>query len=179
MGKLEDLVKAAKNGNEEAMLEIVDMFQPIIRKYTRLIGGDEDSSSDLVLALIELIYGIQLDKLKTVNDYVLISYISKSLHHKYIQLSRKSCSVVEHEMLCENDSEYEFTTVCLVASSFTKRIELDDFLKKTLTPKELLCVQLIVIHGYTATEVARELGITKQAVNQCKNRALKKLKGMI
>lgn len=41
------------------------------------------------------------------------------------------------------------------------------------------CVQLIVLQGHTATEVSEKLGITKQAVNQCKNRALKKLRNRL
>lgn len=37
----------------------------------------------------------------------------------------------------------------------------------------------IVLQGHTATEVSEKLGITKQAVNQCKNRALKKLRNRL
>lgn len=45
--------------------------------------------------------------------------------------------------------------------------------------EERFCVQLIVLQGHTATEVSEKLGITKQAVNQCKNRALKKLRNRL
>lgn len=49
-------------------------------------------------------------------------------------------------------------------------------MKTTLTEREKLCVQRIVIEGWTAEALASALGITKQAVNQCKKRALEKLK---
>lgn len=73
MGKLEDLIKKAKNYDDVAMLEIVDMFQPVVRKYSRMMNHDEDIASELVLALIELVHNIRLDKLDAPNDYVLIS----------------------------------------------------------------------------------------------------------
>lgn len=50
MGKLEDLIKKAKNYDDVAMLEIVDMFQPVVRKYSRMMNHDEDIASELVLA---------------------------------------------------------------------------------------------------------------------------------
>lgn len=49
-------------------------------------------------------------------------------------------------------------------------------LKSVLTKKEFLCVKLIVLDGLTAEVISKKLGVSKQAVNQCKNRALKKLK---
>ena len=62
---------------------MVDMFQPVVRKYSRMMNHDEDIASELVLALIELVHNIRLDKLDAPNDYVLISYIGRSLYHKY------------------------------------------------------------------------------------------------
>lgn len=98
MGKLEDLIKKAKNYDDVAMLEIVDMFQPVVRKYSRMMNHDEDIASELVLALIELVHNIRLDKLDAPNDYVLISYIGRSLYHKYIYVSQKDVrlSIVRH-----------------------------------------------------------------------------------
>ena len=107
MGKLEDLIKKAKNYDNVAMLEIVDMFQPVVRKYSRMMNHDEDIASELVLALIELVHNIRLDKLDAPNDYVLISYIGRSLYHKYIYVSQKRCAVVNCEASYEDDAELE------------------------------------------------------------------------
>ena len=107
MGKLEDLIKKAKNYDDVAMLEIVDMFQPVVRKYSRMMNHDEDIASELVLALIELVHNIRLDKLDAPNDYVLISYIGRSLYHKYIYVSQKRCAVVNCEASYEDDAELE------------------------------------------------------------------------
>lgn len=45
-----------------------------------------------------------------------------------------------------------------------------------LTEREFLCIRLIVLEGWTAEEVSKRLGVSKQAVNQCKRRALDKVK---
>ncbi len=49
-------------------------------------------------------------------------------------------------------------------------------LKQVLTEKEFSYVYQIVFQGHTAEQVAEKLGISKQAVNQSKNRALNKLR---
>ena len=48
-----------------------------------------------------------------------------------------------------------------------------------LSEKERICIEMIVLRGFTAQHVADKLGVTKQAVNQCKNRALAKLKDLL
>ena len=51
-----------------------------------------------------------------------------------------------------------------------------DTLRKVLTEREFIYIKLIVIEGYTAESVSKRFGVTKQSVNQCKNRGLAKLK---
>jgi DNA-directed RNA polymerase specialized sigma subunit len=51
-----------------------------------------------------------------------------------------------------------------------------DLLRRILTNPEFITIKMIFYKGYTVAETANALGITRQAVNQMKNRALKKLK---
>lgn len=44
--KLKDLIRRAKNGDEEAAHQVVDRFKAIVKKYTRRLG-DEDAGADL------------------------------------------------------------------------------------------------------------------------------------
>lgn len=174
MKELKGLICAAKTGDQSAMLEIIDMFQPAIQKYTRLMKYSEDAHSDIVLALIELIRVIDLDKLTCQSDYALINYISKTLYHKYIYISRLSRALSQVET--QYDSDWEIELCNSSDSQFTSDVVIQDLLKRELTQKESYCIWEIVLLGRHATEVAAELGVTKQAVNQCKRRALKKLK---
>ena len=99
MESLADKIRLAKDGDEKAMLDIIERFEPLIGKYTRLLNYDnEDCRSDLIEKLITLV-----------------------------------------------------------------KVEID-------------LGKLIVIDGYTAESVSKRFGVTKQSVNQCKNRGLEKLK---
>lgn len=138
MGKLEDLIKKAKNYDDVAMLEIVDMFQPVVRKYSRMMNHDEDIASELVLALIELVHNIRLDKLDAPNDYVLISYIGRSLYHKYIYVSQKRCAVVNCEASYEDDAELERASYDPTIPKFSNDIEMMDFFEKRIDKQRMV-----------------------------------------
>lgn len=111
MKELKGLICAAKTGDQSAMLKIIDMFQPAIQKYTRLMKYSEDAHSDIVLALIELIRAIDLDKLTCQSDYALINYISKTLYHKYIYISRLSRALSQVETQYDSDWEIELLDI--------------------------------------------------------------------
>jgi len=49
--KLSELVYKTQNGDEEAVVEIIKRFTPLINKYSRRMGYDA-ANSDLVLLLI-------------------------------------------------------------------------------------------------------------------------------
>ena len=55
MKNIAEKIRLAKTGNEEAMIEILDICNPMIRKYTRLLNYDEDIKSELVLKVISLV----------------------------------------------------------------------------------------------------------------------------
>ena len=176
MERLERLISAAQQEDKDAMLEIITIFQPIIRKYVRKMNYDEDFESEIVLHLLEVVRAIDLDRLSARNDYLLIRYISNTLRHRYIYLSKKRNLLRDTEIIPEDEREFDWLDNREDAVEAYSDIETKDLLKKTLTPREQLCVELIVIQGCSATEVAKCLGVTKQAVNQCKNRALKKVR---
>ncbi len=51
-----------------------------------------------------------------------------------------------------------------------------DMLRSMLTEHEYKYIKIMIFDGWTADAVAKKYGVTKQAVNQCKNRALAKIK---
>jgi RNA polymerase sigma factor (sigma-70 family) len=53
------------------------------------------------------------------------------------------------------------------------------FNKAKLTDKQHYCVEHIYIHGIKPSEVARRLGVTRQAVHQCLRKGISKLKLVI
>lgn len=175
MGTLKHLIEDAQHSDQEATLKLVQLFLPCIKKYTRWMNYDEDFKSDMTLALIELIQSIKLEKLKNSSDQVLIAYVSKSLYHQYIILSQNKKSLISHETSIDEIQAYSLPLAHSTPTTY-EEIELKHILSKALTKKECFCVTKIVVEGYSAAEIATYLGISKQAVNQCKQRALCKLK---
>ena len=106
----------------------------------------------------------------------MINYFNKALHNQYIALSIGKCNIRDHEAGYEQDTFLDIVDSIPQKDGEMEESILYETMRQTLTERESLCVQRIVLEGWTAEAVAEELGITKQAVNQCKKRALDKLK---
>lgn len=177
MRNINEKIILAQKGDEKAMLEIIDDFSPIINKYTRLLKYDEDCRSELILKLITLIKNeIDLERIKNKNDGAIINYINSAIKHYYISISKATCKLRNNELLPEDDfwlysSENDGTDF-----SHIENYIIIDTLKSVLTKREFYCIHSIIFDGLTAEKVAKTLNISKQAVNQCKKRALQKLK---
>ena len=164
------LINMAKNGSESAMVELLNSFMPLILKFTYLMYDDDDFKSEMILKFIQLIkLEFNLDRLNSINNYIVIKYIERSLYHHYILLSKINSGKIKNECgyeITENDFAYNDEMNYI----------LEDTLKSVLTEREYDCINLMIINGCTAEQAASLLGITKQAVNQCKIRAIKKLR---
>ena len=163
-------IRLAKDGDEKAMLDIIERFEPLIGKYTRLLNYDnEDCRSDLIEKLIT--------KLRSDNDGTLFNYIHFALQHHYISLSKANQKIRDNEAIYDQETFVDMVEDKLEYSYTDTEWGITmDTLRKVLTKREFLCIRLIVLDGWTAEEVSKWIGVTKQAVNQCKKRALEKIK---
>ncbi len=177
MKNLVEKIRQARAGNDSVMLELIEMWSPLINKFTRLLKYDEDCRSDLILKLISLLKReINLDKMNEVSDGTIINYVKIAMTHHYITLSTAKSRIQSHEVLY-GEELFEDSLSKDVAETFDITDSLlTDHLKSVLTEKEFLCVKLMILDGLTAEIISKKLGVSKQAVNQCKKRALKKLK---
>lgn len=177
MRNIAEKIILAQNGSEKAMLEIIEVFSPIINKYTRLLKYDEDCRSELILKLITLIKNeIDLKRMKNKNDGAIINYINSAIKHYYISISKAACKLRDNELLPEQDFWLYTSENNATDFSYIENYIITDTIKSVLTRREFYCVYSIILNGLTAEEVAKTLNISKQAVNQCKKRALQKLK---
>lgn len=106
----------------------------------------------------------------------LIGKLSNAIHHCYIALSKARCRIRDNETAYDRE-----TFVELLEDNLQYTENMDDgmfmeTIRAQLTEREFLCIRLIVLEGWTAEEVSKRLGVSKQAVNQCKRRALDKVK---
>lgn len=159
-----------RNGNNNSFEEIIEIFNPILNKYSRLLNG-EDTKQDLILHMLEVVNKIPIDKQIFNNDKAIFGYILKALKNKYILLSKKNSNTTSTELPLNLDIEIGY-------EDFESDMELLD-LFKILTEKESFIIRGVYIYNLSITEIASYMNISRQAANQAKNRALKKLRELL
>lgn len=166
--ELYTLLARAKQNDSTAMRKMIEKFLPQIKKYSRLLER-EDTHQALVIFLYELLHKIPAHKDCFQNDKILFSYVAKSLKHKYMQLS------MQKDKVTSNESELTPAFALTDRKNIEDSILLADLLK-VLNQHEYNVISWIYFYGYRVKEISARLHISPQAVNQMKNRALKKLR---
>ncbi len=161
------IIDVKKNNKDESMLDILAIFDNIINKYSRKLNG-EDTKQDLYVFLIKLINNI--DELSIVNyeDKQVLSYFSKSLKNEYIRLSKKNDRR-------KNNEDYNCEDRVWGYNFIESNIEVVDSIKN-LNNYEKKIIKMVVLNGYSVSEVAKKTGKSRQAISKVKNRAISKLK---
>lgn len=162
-----NIIIKARNREPGFIEEVIKQFDIQINKYARLLEG-EDTKQDMIIYLINVIDKIPISGNNFNNEKAIFSYISKSLRNQYIYLSKKKDVYSKFEMKIDIE---------LVDKEINNEIILLDIFEK-LTSKEEYIMKLIYIYGFSVSELAKSMKITRQAVNQCKKRALKKIEEM-
>lgn len=162
----EELIKY-RNGNDASLQKIINTFKPLINKYSRLLDG-EDTKQDLTLYLIRVINKISIENNNFLEDKAIFSYLAKSIRNEYIKLSQKADKKRINEMELNLDVEIGY-------EEFESEMELLD-LFNVLTEKEAYVMKLIYVHYLSISEVSDFMKVSRQSINQTKNRALKKLR---
>lgn len=161
------IIDVKKNNKDESILDILAIFDNIINKYSRKLNG-EDTKQDLYVFLIKLINNI--DELSIVNyeDKQVLSYFSKALKNEYIRLSKKNDRR-------KNNEDYNCEERVWGYNFIESNIEVVDSIKN-LNNYEKKIIKMVVLNGYSVSEVAKKTGKSRQAISQVKNRAISKLK---
>lgn len=166
MRNLYEIIQSCKDGNEEDVIFILNKFDPLINKYSRLLEY-EDTKQELSLTLIKVLQRIRIDKGNFTEDKYIISYIKKSIINRYIALSKQLSKVSRYE------SEADINLI--YADNDEDVLEMCDLLKD-LTEIERKVIILKYMYMMKDSEIAILNNISRQAVNQAKNRAISKLR---
>ena len=162
---LAELIKKYRNNDEVAFYEIYKEFEKSILKYAAKTGG-EDARQDLILFFIELLNTINLDKFKDKFSDGLSRYIAVSLKNQYIFISKNKNKDIQQISFEETENFLGFV--------YDDYFGISEALSK-LSEKQRFIITYKYIYNYSDTEISDILGITRQAVNRLKNRALKTL----
>lgn len=169
-----DIIQKSQGGDSDATLMLVEKFNPLLKKYAYKLSYD-DAYNDLLIDFIELLHNMQIKNIHNKSEGSMVSYICTSVHSSYIKRLievKRLGKLLLYSDLNENELYY---VESISSTNDVYNYELS-FIQKILTKQELAVVSMIYFTGYTVTEIANFYGTSRQAVNQMKNRALKKLR---
>lgn len=92
-----ELTLNSKSGNKDSLLELIERFYPLIKKYSRKLRYD-GAETDLIISFIEIIKSIPIINC-IMKEEQIIGYISKSIKNKYIQLSKRYGNIFKKNYL--------------------------------------------------------------------------------
>lgn len=137
----------------------------------------EDALSELSLRFIEAVHRLPLSCLENQTDGALVNSIAASMRHTYINLfikNKRQAETVSFEDLSVHQRQRIESLGA--ADDFAPGNSIDAvFPGNPLTKHEKRVLFLLFIQGYSAAEMARMDGVSRQSVNQTKSRALRKL----
>lgn len=169
---LSDIIKRIPD--ENATLELLSLFDNLLRKYAHLLGY-EDAYEDLQLFFLELLHTMKEKEICSKNDGYIVKYIVKSVKNKYIAMS-KSLKELKAMSYADISDEQMIYVEQLAAKEDRSDISIYYPSNGKLTAREKLILELFFTREYSIEEVSNYLGISRQATNQAKNRALKKIR---
>lgn len=165
----------SQSGDKNATLELIKKFNPLLKKYAFELFYD-DAYNDLLVDFVELLKNIKMQNVRSKSESSMVSYISKSIQSSYIKES-VAIKKLRH-FIPESEFKEEELYALEAASAVNDTYFAYEFpdIKRALTKPEKTVLEMVYLNGYSICETARKLGTSRQAVNQMKNRSLKKLK---
>ena len=148
-----DLFLNAYNGNSFAQLQIVQRFQPLLKKYAALLKY-EDAYSDLQLYLLELLHSGKLTKLQRKDDGTLVKYIESSIRHQYISLNSRK-NAVDNSVIASVD-EIDFDQMSLSSNDEYNRFARADLERRLLMIDDDMDMNALPKTNYIKTIVTAE-----------------------
>ncbi|MDE7417089.1 MAG: hypothetical protein K2N44_12475 [Lachnospiraceae bacterium] len=175
---LSSTIRCAQESSEEDMLLLIEKFKPLMVKYARKLDY-EDAYDDIMLHFIKLIKSINLDKLTDHTDKVIISYINKSITNFYNKKIPQMVLRQKEVVMSELTEEQQYYIEVKTAQADEINI-LDEYgLRYLLTEAEKQLIYQIYVEGHSIAELARHQNRTRQAVNQQRIRAIRKIKACL
>ena len=172
---LRQKIEEFQNGNSDSILYILQKFAPLLHRYAALTK-DEDGYQELQYQLMSVLKKLDLNGLHSCSDGTLVTYIQHTVRNKCLEMLRKHAKN-GISIFFDDLTPYEVRKNSLAQSSqdLYENLILYD-LQTLLPPNEYAVIFYVFIESYTVREVAILLGKSRQAINQTKLSALKRLR---
>lgn len=167
------LVTKCQENNDDAFSDIIAMFQPLIKKYAFLLNY-MDAYADMYDSFIDCIYKIPIQGLRSsAGDAAVLSYIKTTMKNSYIALNKRNS--VRKSQIPLDDLDAENEKIGAAGIDFDSHMLREDLLQ-FLSAEEELLLEAKLFYGYSDMEIAKKLGISRQAVNKRYRKILEKAK---
>ena len=172
---LYECLQKCQTGDESSIIELLGRLSPMLTAGAHYLGY-EDAYNDLVLYLLAEIKDIKLYTLRNTTDAGIITYFQQVVHHEISHLAAKHRKGNRISYFSEL-SDGALCSVELKTSNYNtyNNLILTD-IALYLSPKEMNVIFLIYFKDLSVTQIAKLLGVSRQAVNKTKLSALKKLR---
>lgn len=166
------LLLKAQRGEAGAVMDMCLKFNPIIKKLSKKLGYEE-SETDLIIAFLETLKEIKIDKFHIKSDGAIVNYIYRLLSNKSVNLFKKNVSKNIQTTQLDLDILIDPVSIDFDSQIFIANIlnSLPLLQRKVLRKK--------FIDDFSDKEIAESLGISRQAVNRAKNRGLMNLRKIL
>lgn len=162
--KITNLILKSQEGNNTEVLELIENFRPLIRKYSRH-NYIEDLEAILVEHLIRVVLYMPIRK-----EGQNINYITTSLKNKFLNEIKKNYKLRDKEISLDDILINNFSI-----STDTNNIFFSDIIS-VLDSKKRDIILLRYWYGYSDIEISNKLNISRQTINKILRQAYKIIK---
>lgn len=171
-----NMIIQSQSGNKEATLDLIKKFEPLLKKNARLLNY-EDAYNDLVLDFLELIQRININQIRDFNEGAIIIYIQKSLRNCFLKRLKSIQNYMERNVPFSEITNKQMMDIDIKLSEYNNYEAIERyFIFQYLNLSEYIIILLIYYYGFSVLEIAKKKQVSRQAINQVKKNALKKLK---
>lgn len=172
-----ETIRLAQDRDDNAMLLLINRFDPLLRKHARHLKGEyEEAYAGLVADFTESIYSLRMERMQKRGDGSFVNYFAAAIYHAYARRLRYQIKQIP-ETVVSNLTEAEQAVFNLKATTTDTYFQSDILgYVEILTDREIFILRQIYAEDISIAEIAAELGVSRQTVNQTKNRALHKLR---
>lgn len=143
-------------GSDEASLNLIRQFNPLLKKYARKLCYD-DAYNDLLVEFLSVIKYLNINRLHNHSAGVIVVYISKSIYSSYLHLSKAKHKYIQRIRPLSALSEEEQYYVEVSLSSFDNYdiLQILD-LEKILNHHEIFIIYIIYFLGFSSSDIAQK-----------------------
>ncbi|CAL7899323.1 sigma-70 family RNA polymerase sigma factor [Fusobacterium necrophorum] len=177
-----ELIKKAKEGNQEALEEIIQKYQKMIENINRCWGDTEDGIQEGIMGLLKALelYDIEKNvKFSTFAYYWILQRIRRYREKEYYRTSCKQIMKIQRgqaKKVREIEAKEYFQAMQEKAENTELKVYTEQLIQKVCTERERKILYAVYVQGYTYAEIGKEMGLTQQRITAILKRILQKIR---